>query len=1010
MIYSDNLLGAWSNSNAILGANSITVNNGGYITQTVQPLSLDTPPPDFKFSLKYSNLSTSTPMIPFATALVTLYYTDATTDTTSSALYHMPNIVGVLDSGNASIEIISTVDEHKVVDHIVLKVSSVVNSFVLYQLGFAQNTGAEGFTGPQGPQGVQGASFRAKGEWTSGQTYTNDSFYIDVVTHLGSSFYCKVTHTSSTSNKPSETVVPTETTQWGVVAIQGAQGPMGLQGDKGDQGLQGPPGDNGQSLYTWLKYADTPTTGMSDSPTGKTYIGLAYNKPIPTESASYSDYTWALIKGDQGIPGTNGTNGQTYYTWIKYADTPTTGISDDPTGKVYMGIAYNKTTATESTIYGDYSWSLIQGPKGADGLPGPPGDDGQTLYTWVKYADDANGTNISDSPVNKKYIGIAYNKSTSVESTTATDYSWSLIQGPQGIAGTNGTDGQTYYTWIKYADTPTTGMSDSPTGKSYMGIAYNKTSSTKSVNYADYSWSLIQGPQGLKGDQGIPGAPGSPGPRGISYRNMGAWVSTTTYVNNTSYIDTVGYNGSLFACIKTTSIGITPPDTATNNSDWMCIVAKGTDQNLLDWVQDWNSNKVVVGSQSIITPKIFAGINGNPTGAPMLTGIAIGRDVLGGTNTQIGIVGYNANNVNFQIGVDGSATFGRTIGKQITISTDGTLTLPKIAATDLDINVGRDLDITANKSITMRVTEQDLGSMVKFPVELDLTVDRGDYAINPLYGYNPVALTVNAGYFGANWGIEDLEFFVEYDYTAELQVFGLTQVTYDEAKTRIDSNYTEFKNTADGLAIQIGNTNTRLGTAEANISANAKAITFKVSTTDYNGNTIASIINQTATTVQIAAEKLELSGYATFTNLSTAGQTIIDGANLRSGTVTADTVVSTWVYAGNITADQITGDIITGKRLQTASNGAYTMIDHGWLGLYVDSTNVVNLGWAVDVVGSTSINTGYIKIYYGANSINIRPDTTGTLAINNDQIVTKSVANTTYALKNDLSNVLVRFS
>jgi hypothetical protein len=86
------------------------------------------------------------------------------------------------------------------------------------------------------------------------------------------------------------------------------------------------------------------------------------------------------------------------------------------------------------------------------------------------------------------------------------------------------------------------------------------------------------------------------------------------------------------------------------------------------------------------------------------------------------------------------------------------------------------------------------------------------------------------------------------------------------------------------------------------------------------------------------------------------------------------------------------------------------MIDHGWLGLYVDSTNVVNLGWAVDVVGSTSINTGYIKIYYGANSINIRPDTTGTLAINNDQIVTKSVANTTYALKNDLSNVLVRFS
>ena len=40
---------------------------------------------------------------------------------------------------------------------------------------------------------------------------------------------------------------------------------------------------------------------MSDSPTDKTYIGLAFNKITATESTTASDYTWSLIKGSDGI-------------------------------------------------------------------------------------------------------------------------------------------------------------------------------------------------------------------------------------------------------------------------------------------------------------------------------------------------------------------------------------------------------------------------------------------------------------------------------------------------------------------------------------------------------------------------------------------------------------------------------------------------------------------------------------------------------------------------------------
>lgn len=140
---------------------------------------------------------------------------------------------------------------------------------------------------------------------------------------------------------------------------------QGAAGQQGEQGIQGLPGEDGQTLYTWIKYADTPTSGMSDTPDGKKYLGIAYNKTSPIESTDYSDYSWSDIKGEDGIPGTPGENGQTLYTWIKYATSASgANMSDDPTGKEYIGIAYNKTTATESTNPSDYAWSLIQGEAG----------------------------------------------------------------------------------------------------------------------------------------------------------------------------------------------------------------------------------------------------------------------------------------------------------------------------------------------------------------------------------------------------------------------------------------------------------------------------------------------------------------------------------------------------------------------------------------------------------------------------------------------------------------------
>ncbi|WP_370221986.1 phage tail spike protein [Cytobacillus sp.] len=64
----------------------------------------------------------------------------------------------------------------------------------------------------------------------------------------------------------------------------------------------------------------------------------------------------------------------------------------------------------------------------------------------------------------------------------------------------------------------------------------------------------------------------------------------------------------------------------------------------------------------------------------------------------------------------------------------------------------------------------------------------------------------------------------------------------------------------DGIVLKANQTDTRLGEAEASILVNANGIQQRVSKDDYNGNVIASLINQTATDITIQAEKINLNG------------------------------------------------------------------------------------------------------------------------------------------------------
>lgn len=106
---------------------------------------------------------------------------------------------------------------------------------------------------------------------------------------------------------------------------------------------------------------------------------------------------------------------------------------------------------------------------------------------------------------------------------------------------------------------------------------------------------------------------------------------------------------------------------------------------------------------------------------------------------------------------------------------------------------------------------------------------------------------------------------------------------------QIEARVSESEQDVASLSISLSNINLqinrrvadvegRMGSAESSINIQANQISNKVSYTDYNGNTITSLINQTPNYVQIQASKINLNG-AVIVNGSITGSSNIDISN-----------------------------------------------------------------------------------------------------------------------------------
>lgn len=260
-----------------------------------------------------------------------------------------------------------------------------------------------------------------------------------------------------------------------------------------------------------------------------TVTGLTEDNCYIEFTALYNDSTvkrrFTVCKQRYGKDGKDGENAVSPVVSVEKKD-----------GKTIISITDKTGTHTQEVL------------DGANGTPGPKGEDGKTSYFHVKYSDDG-GMTFTDNAGEKAgaYIG-TYTDHIKADSNIVSDYTWVKIEGKDGVSptitvtkengvvtivtkdkshtytqkvldgtngtpGANGTNGQTTYFHLKYSNDggKTFTSNNGEDVGSYIGT-YTDFVKEDSDTPSDYTWVKIKGENGKDGKDGINGTNG----KGIS--------------------------------------------------------------------------------------------------------------------------------------------------------------------------------------------------------------------------------------------------------------------------------------------------------------------------------------------------------------------------------------------------------------------------------------------------------------------------------------------------------------
>ena len=297
-----------------------------------------------------------------------------------------------------------------------------------------------------------------------------------------------------------------------------------------DTGLNGSDGTNAPAVVAQYS-ADGSTSWTSTlNATIHKYIRHSYD----------GGKTWSVAIKMVGEDGTS----------VKILGTATSATQ--VSGTDYYTLVYSSTSLTSAEL-GDaylYDGDLYVCADSRDGqdyfinvgnIQGPSGNDGKSSYVFIRYATDANGTNMSTSPTGKTYMGV-YTSDTNVAPTTASLYTWSKFVGdnaksivlsgdsqvfkvnqsnsvtPSTIKVTAQVFNTTITSWTYSTNGGQTFLSTVPTGVSRNGNIVNITGSSITSNSLTIKASdgtiedVFTVYKAFDGIDGNPGDPGDPAP------------------------------------------------------------------------------------------------------------------------------------------------------------------------------------------------------------------------------------------------------------------------------------------------------------------------------------------------------------------------------------------------------------------------------------------------------------------------------------------------------------------
>ena len=389
--------------------------------------------------------------------------------------------------------------------------------------------------------------------------------------------------------------------------------------------------------------------------------------------------------------------------------------------------------------------------------------------------------------------------------------------------------------------------------------------------------------------------------------------------------------------------------------------AAGVDANLLDWVKEWNSGKNLINSNTVITPKIFAGTK-NSDGT--ISGIAIGSFALSTktasgtitTETVNGIYGFKDgyktffvdNGGNAQLGYGneyikynastGKIEFGSAVSMQWVGATyidkdgifTGTLSADTVSAIDITAS-----QITSGKISATYINTDELKSTL-------ITASN----------INALTLTTTKGTIGG-WNID-------------------SESIYRGTKKNTSSTYT-----AASGSMTIGSTGIR-GYKWRLESTGAGAVAGGNISWDASGNvTFANSVSLNWTEpIDDITDALGGDDYPKLTKITAEGiyTGSITASQITAGTISADRIAAGSITAAKLDAASIKSDIIN----TTYINGLECTFTQGKIGNWTIASNkIYNSQISLDagnkrivVYASTATPTSghRVQLYYNSNS------------------------------------------